>query len=209
MGLFWGLWSLAWWLPENLADPELLADGARLGPWPVGEFAAHAFLFTAVLIIAHWLLGRGGWQSRFRPSRWELALLAGGLLFFFVFQVWLAIWWAPLTLGLVLALALLPLTVNRRRESEGSLLATLDGPVRWQDALLILAMPAVAVAIYALATVFQPPLDLIYLVTTFGQVLGSAVAGTVAFVLAIFFTLRPWRGKAARRLNTGDHDGIS
>ena len=39
--------------------------------------------------------------------------------------------------------------------------------------------------------------------------LGSAVAGTVAFVLAIFFTLRPWRGKAARRLNTGDHDGIS
>jgi len=30
-GLFWGAWSLVFWLPENLNDPELLASGADLG----------------------------------------------------------------------------------------------------------------------------------------------------------------------------------
>lgn len=191
VGLFWGVWALAWWLPENAADPQLLAAGARLGRWTVGEFAAHAFVFTTVLVVAHGLLGHRGWQPRFRPSSAELILLMAGLLFFFIFQVLLATWWAPLTLGMVLAAAFLPLAVNRRREPVGSLLIALAGPARARDLAAVYALPAVAVGVYALATAVQPSTDILYALTTFGQVLGSAFAGAVAFLLAIVLTLRP------------------
>jgi hypothetical protein len=191
VGLFLGLWSLAWWLPENAADPDLLAGGARLGQWPVWEFAAHAFLFCAVLVLAHLLLGRGGWQPHFRPSRAELIGLAAGLLFFFVTQVLLVVPWAPLKLGALLAAALIPLAVHRRRSPEGSLLADLDGRIPPARTLPIFLMPTVAVAVYALATAVDPSIDVLTVVSTFGQVLGSAVLGAVAFVVAIVLTVWP------------------
>jgi hypothetical protein len=202
VGLYLGLWSLAWWLPENMADPDLLAGGARLGPWPVWEFAAHAFLFSALLILAHLLLGRGGWRPRFRPSRIELILLAAGLLFFFITQVLLVVPWAPLKLGALLAAALIPLALHRRRAPDGSLLADLDGRIPPARALPIFLMPGVAVAVYALATAINPSTDVLYVISTFGQVLGSAVFGVVAFVVAIVLTLRPRRADAGPTTTT-------
>lgn len=229
VGLFWGVWSLAWWLPENANDPALLAQGARLGQWPVWEFGLHAFVFTGLVALAHWLLGQGGWQRRFQPT-WVELLLVGLLLAGFFSATVLPIYgpWTTLKLGFVLAAALLPLWLARESLPAGSYLGSLadggelgsgegrekesrvtgvlaeerdgegrekesrvtGGAVRPVDALLILLMPAAAVAVYAVAAWLQPPEDLLYIITTWGPVLGTAYLGMGAFIIAIVLTLR-------------------
>lgn len=188
VGLFWGLWAMAWWLPENAADPVLLAQGARLGQWPVGEFALHAFTFTAVLAVALWLLGRGGWSS-FRPSKVEVAVVIAGLLVFFVAGVLLAVPWAPLKLLPLLGVTLLALYVNKRKEPPGSLLADVAGPVQLARLPLLLVMPAVAVAVYALGVVLVVPVEVIYGITAVGGVMGTAVLGALVFLAALVWTI--------------------
>lgn len=189
VGLFWGLWAMAWWLPENAADPVLLAQGARLGQWPVGEFALHAFTFTGVLAVALWLLGRGGWSS-FRPSKVEVAVVVAGLLVFFVAGVLLAVPWAPLKLLPLLGVTLLALYVNKRKEPPGSLLADVAGPVRLARLPLLLVMPAVAVAVYAMGVVLAVPVEVIYSITAVGGVMGTAVLGALVFLAALVWTIR-------------------
>jgi hypothetical protein len=193
VGLFWGLWAMAWWLPENAADPALLAQGARLGQWPVvdfasGGFAAHAFFFTSVLAAALWLLGRGGWSS-FRPSAVEGGLVVLGLMVFFAGGVLPAAPWAPLKLLPLLGASLVALYVNRRREPPGSLLADVAGPVRPSLLLLLFIMPATATGVYAAAVALAPSFDVIYLITAYGGVLGTAVLGGLAFVAALVWTV--------------------
>lgn len=188
VGLFWGVWALAWWLPENAADPALAAQGSRLGQWPAADFALHAFAFIALLVAAHWLLGRGGRQTGFNPALWEIGLVMAGLLFFFV-GVLAAVPWAPLKLISLLALTLAALYVNRRLEPPGSLLADPPGPARPAALATVFFMPAVAAGVYALAAAIDPSVDVIYAVTAFGLVLGSAVAGGAAFVWALWRTL--------------------
>ncbi len=190
VGLFWGLWALARWLPENAADPALLAQGARLGQWPPAYFALHAFTFTALLAFAHWLLGRGGRLPEFKPSRIEAVLVAAGLLFFFI-GVLAAVPWAPLKLLPLLGVTLTALYVNKRREQPGSLLDDVAGPARPAALPVLFAMPAAAVGVYAAATALQPSADVIYLITAIGLVLGPAVLGGLAFVAALAGSLRP------------------
>ncbi len=192
VGLFWGLWALAWWLPENAADPALLAQGARLGQWPLTDFALHAFAFTALLAAAHWLLGRGGRLPAFRPSRVEIVLVGAGLLFFFAGVV-VAVPWAPLKLAAVLALPLIGLYVNKRREPPGSLLAEWPGPARPAGLAVLFVVPTVAVAVYAAAAAVALPVEIIYAVTAMGLVIGSAVAGGVALVWALWRTMADGR----------------
>ena len=188
VGLFWGLWAMAWWLPENAADPALLAQGARLGQWPVGEFGLHAFTFTAVLAAALWLLGRGGWSS-FRPSALEVLLVVAVLLVFFIGGVLPAAPWAPLKLGPLLGVTLLGLYANKRREPPGSLLADVAGLVDSRLVPLLFVMPAVAVAVYAAAAALAPPVEVLYAITAYGGVLGTAVLGGSAFVAALAWTV--------------------
>ena len=182
VGVLWGLWALAWWLPENVADPALLAQGARLGRWPTTDFAAHAFTFTALLVAAHGLLGRMR-PAAFVPSRVELALVGGGLLFFFV-GVLSAVPWAPLKLVPLLALTLAALVANRRREPPGSLLEDRSGPARPAALLALFVMPAAAVAIYAAAAALDPPVAVIYAITAYGGVLATGVAGWMVYAVA-------------------------
>lgn len=189
VGLLWGLWAMAWWLPENAADPALLAQGARLGQWPAAEFALHAFAFTGTLALAHWLLGRGD-RSSFHPSPVEGVLVGLGLLFFFVTAVLPATPWAPLKLLPLLGVTLLALYVNRRREPPGSLLADLAGPIPPRRLLPLVAMPTVAVAVYAVAAILAPPVDVIYLITAFGGVYVTTVLGGLAYVVAVVGTVR-------------------
>jgi hypothetical protein len=190
VGLLWGLWAMAWWLPENAADPALLAQGARLGQWPVGDFARHAFTFTGLLALAHGLLGRGGWTPAFRPSAVEVIVAVAGLLFFFIIGVLPATPLAPFKLLPLLAATLLALYVNKRREPPGSLLAELDGPVRPAMLLPLLAMPAAAVAVYAAGVALAPSTDFITLIAAYGGVWGTAVLGALAYLAAILWTLR-------------------
>lgn len=196
IGVLWGLWSLAWWLPENTADPELLAQGARLGQWPVADYALHAFAFTGLLALAHWLLGRGGWQVDFRPAwpAWttaaEVALVIVGLLVFFGSVVLPVYPWAPLKLMLVLLPTLGALALHRRRAAPGSLLADLAGPVALRPLAALFVMPAAAVGVYALAGWAALSPDAILLVSGYGLVIGPAVLGALAWVVALVMTAR-------------------
>jgi hypothetical protein len=190
VGVPWGLWALAWWLPENAADSVLLAQGARLGRWPVADFALHAFTFTGLLALAHGLLGRGGWQVSFRPSWIEIALVAAGLLLFFGALVLTVYPWAPLRLLVLVGVTLIALYVNKRREPPGSVLSDLAGPVPPRRLPALGAMPAAAVAVYALATVVEPSVDVITGITAYGLVLGTAVLGWLAFLAALVATIR-------------------
>lgn len=208
IGVLWGLWSLAWWLPENAADLDLLAQGARLGQWPVADYALHAFTFTGLLILAHWLLDRGGWLAEFRPAwpSWatvvEIALVAVGLMVFFVGGVLPLYSWAPLKLALALLPTLGALALHRRRAAPGSLLADLAGPsiagpAGWRQPTALLAMPAAAVVVYALAVVVGPSTELILAVSGYGLVVGPAVLGALAWLAAILATLlQQARGKS-------------
>ena len=194
VGGLWGLWALAWWLPENVADPALLAQGARLGRWPVADFALHAFTFTGLLALAHGLFGRGGWRAAFRPSWVEAALVVAGLLLFFGILVLPVYPWAPLKLIGLVGMALGALYVNKHRESSGSVLTELAGPVRLRHLLLLAVMPAAAVTVYALAASLEPSPDIIRIITAYGLVAGTAVLGWVAFVAALIVTIRRPRG---------------
>jgi len=191
VGLLWGLWAMAWWLPENTADPTLLAQGARLGQWPVPAFALHAFTFTALLAVAHWLLGRGGWQKAFRPSLVEGVFVAGGLLVFFAALVLPAYPWAPLRLLVLVGVTLLGLYVNKRRERPGSALSDLAGPAQPRALVALVAMPTAAVAVYAAGAALEPSAAVIRAITAYGLVLGTAVLGWLAFVAALLLTLWP------------------
>lgn len=191
VGLLWGLWAMAWWLPENAADPALLAQGARLGRWPVADFALHAFTFTGLLALAHWLLGRGGWRAAFRPSWIEAGLVVAGLLVFFGALVLPVYPWAPLRLLALLALTFGALYVNKRHEPPGSLLSDLVGPIPPVRLVPLALMPAVAVAVYAVGAALNPSPDLIRAITAYGLVLGTAVLGWVAFLVALARTVRP------------------
>lgn len=184
VGLLWGAWATAWWLPQNAADPALLAAGARLGQWPVADFARHAFAFTGVVAAAHWLLARGGRRLSFRPGWVEAALVGGGLLFFFA-GVLMAVPWAPLKLLPLLGLTFAALYVNKRREPPGSLLAEAQRPARPAGLLVLFVMPAAATAIYALLAALAPPVDLLYALTAYGLVLVPAALGGVAYLAAV------------------------
>lgn len=70
IGLLWGLWSIRLLLPENVDDPDLVADqGSPLQLLEPGAFTLYALGFTAVLALGHWLLGLV-WPRSFRPPRW-------------------------------------------------------------------------------------------------------------------------------------------
>ena len=56
--------------------------------------------------------------------------------------------------------------------------------------MTLAAMPAAAVAVYAIAGAVEPSADVITVITAFGLVLGTAVLGWVAFVAALVTTLR-------------------
>ena len=184
VGLLWGVWATAWWLPQNVADAALLAAGARLGQWPVADFALHAFAFTGVVAAAHWLLARGGRRPSFRPGWVELLLVAGGLLFFFA-PVLMAVPWAPLKLLPLLGLTFAVLYVNKRREPPGSLLAEAGGPARPVGLLILFVMPVAATAVYAALAALAPSVDVLYALTAYGLVILPAVLGGLAYLAAV------------------------
>lgn len=153
-GLFWGVWSLTFWLPENIAEFEALAaagEPARPGQWTPIEFAFYALLFTLMLMTGHWLLGRGIWKSEFRLSTPGKVVLAMVLVGLFVLQVLLILPLAFLKLTALLLLVFLPLAAHRRRQSSPPLLTSLQGRAGFLPLLTLLVMPAAASLVYWLS----------------------------------------------------------
>ena len=63
-GIFWGLWSLPYRLPESILEFQALAEAGEHyipGIWPVFDYALYTTIFTCMLAISHWLLGKGIW----------------------------------------------------------------------------------------------------------------------------------------------------
>ncbi|MEM0980399.1 MAG: hypothetical protein AAGH78_09005 [Cyanobacteria bacterium P01_H01_bin.58] len=154
-GSFWGAWSITFWLPEQVADwPQLEALGeavTRHTQWPTLAFGLYTLTFTGMLVVSHWVLGQGGWQRTFTLSNVEKGLLIAILIFFFAT---LALPVSPLGIFKLVALLgvlFLALRSNRQIESAGSLLTELGGVVKPLALLGLLAMPAMATAVYALA----------------------------------------------------------
>ena len=64
------------------------------------------------------------------------------------------------------------------------------GPVRLARLPLLLVMPAVAVAVYAMGVVLAVPVEVIYSITAVGGVMGTAVLGALVFLAALVWTIR-------------------
>ena len=194
-GLFWGLWSVTYWLPESIVEFEqLAAEGEPVitGMWSMPEFGWHALTFTLMLIFAHWLLGRGGWQPTFQPGKAEKWLVALALIFFFSVMVLPTMLSAIFKLAAMLGVVFFALRANRRQEEGESLLAELTGPVKFSHALILLVMPLAATGVYALSALVQSSEEIIRVILEVTPLLQGFVGGGM-FVWALVMTLRPRR----------------
>lgn len=137
LGAYWGMWALTGIVERE----ELALEAGSVGPPdlldPLG-FAIYAAVFSAVLAIAHWMLGFV-WMTEFLPTRttrriWLLIVAATVLGWTFVIP-----WAAPMFavyVGLQLwALRRLP------PNSEPTLLAKLDGRIKPSRLLPLAAIP--------------------------------------------------------------------
>jgi hypothetical protein len=192
-GLFWGVWSITYWLPESAAEfAQAAAESGANTRWTVAEFGLYALVYTLVLLGGHWLLGRGLWQTSFKMSKgenWFIGLALAGLF------ATLSLPAAPLgflKLGVLLAILYLALAANRRHEHGESILVEMAGSVKLWQTLLLLAMPLLATAVYAWATTSQLSETTIRTLLEDIPLLQTFV-GAVAFLWAFVATIRPKR----------------
>jgi hypothetical protein len=191
-GVFWGIWSITYWLPESgaeLAQAAAAESMAGAAVWPISQFALYAFVFSGVLMVSHWLLGQGGWRSSFRMSKGEKWVIGLSLILFFATLSAPAAPLGFLKLGVLLGVLYLPLARNRRREKGGSLFAALAGGVQLTHTWPLLATPLAATAVYAAASVSQLPEETIRLLLELIPPLQSVLGGVIFLwaVAATFF----------------------
>ena len=159
VGLFWGAWSMTLTLPENLNDPDLIADHGQLQALAPLAFARYTVVFTAILAGAHYLLGRV-WVRSYRPARitrWLWAAVTVGML-----VVWTTVYpWAGPMFVVYVALQIWILRRHRARSAcdrsgaedvvgGRSLLADLHGRIPLRSLWPLAAIPAAAAPTYAL-----------------------------------------------------------
>jgi hypothetical protein len=174
IGASYGLWSLNWWV----------ADGARAS---VVSFAAYSTIATALLAVAYLVASRS-LKPGFRPGRrapWVAVAIVGVLFAFVVAGFPLA----ALVLPPLAALTVVALVRGTRgRFVPTQVTARVPGDVR--TVLPLLAIPAIAVAIYALAAALGVSFKsniVLYLVLT--------PAGFWAYGASV---IRGWRGGSRR-----------
>ncbi len=183
MGVFWGVWSTTLWLPENVEDPELVADqGGPLEVLDPAAFTAYAALFTGVIVIGHLSLGRL-WPTDFRPARtterlWATLLVVGA-------AGWSVV--VPWALPMFVAYAALQrwgLRRHRRTATGPDLFQRLAGPTPWRPLLAVTAMAPAAALTYAVAWELQPSADALR-VLMWTTIALQTIAGFVISVVAL------------------------
>ncbi len=166
VGLFWGAWSMTLTLPENLNDPDLVAEHGPLQALAPLAFTRYAIVFTAILAGAHYLLGKV-WVRSYRPARVTRWLWVAATAIMVAAWTTAYPWAAPMFVAYV-ALQIWVLRRHRTRmgpdrsaldrsdadgdgDADGrSLLADLDGRVPLRSLWPLAAIPAVAAPTYAL-----------------------------------------------------------
>ena len=174
-GSLWGVWAFVAALGDAADLPE--GGGTILTP---GVFAVYAFGVGVVLAIAHWLIGFV-WPARWKPSRtstWIVVLAAAA---YFAVAVLLAVPWAPVKLGVLLAGTY---SLMRRRTGQTSadgptVLDQLAGRISLKSTAPILIAPLTASITYAAMWLIGLPnaaLDGLYWLFVMAQVIGGAAA---------------------------------
>ena len=166
-GLFWGIWSLGYRLPESIQEFEAYVQAGESwlpGAWPVMDFAFFALIFSSMLMIAHWLLGRGIWRSKFSLKKWEIGVLVFVMVFIYAFQVFPIVPLGFLKLAFLIVLVVIPLNSQKRRGGLPCILDSLSRQIRFSETLPLLVIPVTASLVYGLAAVFPPPEDLVRLI---------------------------------------------
>lgn len=179
-GLFWGLWSLNYRLPESIQEFEAWIQAGEHflpGAWPVLDFAFFTLIFTAMLMAGHWLLGRNIWQSYFSMKKWEVGLLVIVMGFIYAFQVFPIFPLGFVKLSALIALVVIPLIIQKRKFNNPSILETLSGEIRFSDTLPLLAIPLAASLVYGLAAILPAAEDLIRFIFHFLYAIQAVVGG--------------------------------
>ena len=185
LGVFWGTWSITLRLPENVGDPDMIADhGGPLHVLDPSEFTLYALTFSAILAAAHLLLGRGGWMPSFEPSRpakvvW--AVVTGGIV-----VAWtVAIPWAAPMFVAYFALQLWGLRRYERVARGPTLLERLDGRFPTRALWPIAALPAAASTTYALWWAVDVPEAVVRGGFMYGTIAVQTVVGAALFATAL------------------------
>lgn len=185
LGTFWGTWSTTMWLPENLEDPELIADqGGPLQLLDPAEFTLYTVLFSAILAAAHLLLGRGLWVSSFEPARvtrWIWCGTTAAVVIAWTF----AIPWAAPMFAAYLGIQLWGLRRHARASSRPSLLERLDGRFGPRALWPISALPVTAAGTYAIWWAIDPPEAFVRGALMYGTIGLQTLVGSVLFVVAL------------------------
>ncbi|MCB8947861.1 MAG: hypothetical protein H6653_07585 [Ardenticatenaceae bacterium] len=187
VGLLWGSWAITYWLPETFSD-----------------FALHAFTFTTMFVVAHALLGRGGWLVSFQPSRVEKWVVLALLLFFFATLAFPAAPLGIVKLGVLCTAVFLPLTLQKRTAVPGSILQTMAGPIQSRYLLILFLMPGVGTAVYALAASLPVSEDSLRLILEL-MPLAQGLVGAACFLWAIISVLS--KAKRQSKAKTADSFG--
>ena len=177
-GLYWGVWSIIYRLPE--ASGEFEESFSVMEP---GEFAIYALVVGAALVGAHWLLG-WVWPEEYVPTRSGRIGITLIVAAYFAVAVLPAVIWAPVKLAVLLGGALWLLERSRRvTPDEPSVISSLQGRVAFRDAALLTALPVAAIAGYSLVWSMDPDqgtTEALFLTMVATQV----VAGLAGFVWA-------------------------
>ena len=165
-GIFWGVWSLSYRLPESIQEFEVYVQAGEHwlpGAWPVLDFAFFTLVFTGMLMAGHWLLGWGIWRSKFTLNKWEMGLLGFIMMVIYAFQVFPVVPLGFLKLAGLVLLVVIPLSVQKKRQEDFCVLENLDGQIQLSQTLPLLAIPLAASLVYGLAALVPPPEDLLRL----------------------------------------------
>jgi hypothetical protein len=136
IGLTYGWWAIHWWLAP---------DG---GVSTIPEFGLYSLIATLLVMVAYFIADR--WLPQpYLPDRWIVLAVFVLLGAYFIFVTVQAVPLAGLILPLLLTVILLTLRRNRKLEPEPD--SEPDQPAPPVSYLGLLAIPAAAITVYALA----------------------------------------------------------
>ncbi len=185
MGFLLGIWATVFWIPENVNDPELIAEGHVLGQWPITDYALLLLYLGVIYVGSHYLIRRF-WDGEFRPSRLENVLVILYVLFLVSLQL---ITYSVLGVTFVGICLLVLLPLRRYKSQRKTVLSELGGEVRLVDSLVLFLLPLFAVLGYTIIAVIRPPDSVI---KAYGDMIifVQMSYGAVLFLYSVYRVLR-------------------
>lgn len=146
-GALWGIWAIA----ASVGDSGSIAsDSVHTSTMDPGTFAVYAIGVGTTLAVSHWLMG-WVWPTKWNPSRQFTIALFGISAGYMAIAVLLFVPWAPAKLAVMLGGTYWLATRGRiERDTDATILEKLHGRVSARNVSVLLLMPAIASATYAI-----------------------------------------------------------